>query len=183
MMVLYNNMLQRLFKLQTLTFGLTVLILTAMFLILFRSLKLSLIAMISNIIPVFLMLGLMGWIDIPLDMMTITIAAISLGIAVDDTIHYIHRFDHEYKKDHSYMASMRRCHSSIGHAMYDTSIIIIIGFSILAVSNFIPTVYFGLLTVFVMLVAIVSALTLLPAMIILFKPFGKNITSISEPVA
>jgi len=116
----------------------------------------------------------MGWLDISLDMMTITIAAISLGIAVDDTIHYIHRFKCEFKKDHKYIATMHRCHGSIGHAMYDTSIAVIIGFSILTVSNFIPTVYFGSLTVLVMLTAIFAALTFLPVMLILLKPFGKE---------
>ena len=88
----------------------------------------------------------MGWLDIPLDMMTITIAAISVGIAVDDTIHYIHRFRHEFQKDRKYLNTMHRCHGTIGHAMYYTSVTIIIGFSILAISNFKPSVYFGLLT-------------------------------------
>jgi len=174
MMVLYNNMLQSLFGSQIVTLGLTVLVLMAMFLILFRSLKVSVIAMVPNVLPVLVMLGVMGWLDISLDMMTITIAAISLGIAVDDTIHYIHRFKCEFKKDHKYIATMHRCHGSIGHAMYDTSIAVIIGFSILTVSNFIPTVYFGSLTVLVMLTAIFAALTFLPVMLILLKPFGKE---------
>ncbi len=174
MMVLYNNMLQNLFGSQIVTLGLTVLVLMVMFLILFRSLKVSVIALIPNVLPVLVMLGVMGWLDIPMDMMTITIAAISLGIAVDDTIHYIHRFESEFKKDHKYLSTMRRCHGSIGHAMYDTSVTIIIGFLILTVSNFIPTVYFGLLTVLVMLTAILAALTFLPVMLILLKPFGKE---------
>ena len=174
MMVLYNNMLQSLFGSQIVTLGLTVLVLMVMFLILFRSLKVSVIALIPNVLPVLVMLGVMGWLDIPLDMMTITIAAISLGIAVDDTIHYIHRFKYEFKKEHKYLSTMHRCHGSIGHAMYDTSVTIIIGFSILTVSNFIPTVYFGLLTVLVMLTAILGALTFLPVMLILLKPFGKE---------
>jgi predicted RND superfamily exporter protein len=107
-------------------------------------------------------------------MMTITIAAISVGIAVDDTIHYIHRFEHEFAKDRKYLPTMHRCHGSIGHAMYYTSITIIIGFSILALSNFIPSIYFGLLTSLVMLIALIAALTLLPQMLILVKPFGRE---------
>ena len=174
MMVLYNNMLQSLLGSQIVTLGLTVLVLIVMFLILFRSPKVSIIAVIPNVLPVLVMLGVMGWLDIPLDMMTITIAAISLGIAVDDTIHYIHRFKYEFEKDHKYVATMHRCHGSVGHAMYDTSITVIIGFSILTVSNFIPTVYFGLLTVLVMLIAILAALTFLPVMLIMLKPFGKE---------
>ena len=106
--------------------------------------------------------------------MTMTIAAIGIGIAVDDTIHYIHRFKNEFEKDGKYMAAMHRCHGTIGHAMYYTSATIIIGFSILAMSNFVPTVNFGLLTALAMLIALVTALTLLPQLLIVFKPFGKE---------
>ena len=118
------------------------------------------------------MLGLMGWAGIPQDMMTITIAAISVGIAVDDTIHYIHRFHREYEEDGDYVGAMYRCHTSIGYAMYYTSVAIVIGFSILVLSNFIPSVYFGLLTGLAMIVALLASLTLLPRLIILLKPFG-----------
>ena len=172
--VLYNNMLQSLFSSQILTLGLTAGLLTGMFLVLFRSLKVAIIAMFANLLPIATVLGFMGWMGMPLDMMTITIAAISLGIAVDDTIHYIHRFKSEIEKDAKYLPTMHRCHGSIGNAMYYTSVTIIIGFSILAMSNFIPSVYFGLLTGLAMLVALVTALTLLPQMLILFKPFGKE---------
>ena len=174
MMVLYNNMLQSLFGSQILTLGITVLILTGMFLVLFRSLKIALIAMLPNVFSVGVVLGVMGWLDIPLDMMTITIAAIGVGIAVDDTIHYIHRFKQEFQEDRNYINTMHRCHGSIGHAMYDTSVTIIIGFSILAMSNFIPSVYFGLLTGLAMLIALIAALTLLPQMLILGKAFGRE---------
>jgi predicted RND superfamily exporter protein len=174
LLVLYNNMLQSLFGSQTLTLGITVLVLTGMFLVLFRSLKIAVIAMVPNVLPILLVLSIMGWLDIPLDMMTITIAAISLGIAVDDTIHYIHRFKNEFQTDRKYLPTMHRCHGSIGHAMYYTSVTIIIGFSILVLSNFMPSVYFGLLTGLAMLFALVAALTLLPRLIILGKPFGEE---------
>jgi len=174
MLVLYNNMLQSLFRSQIVTLGITVLVLMLMFLMLFRSLKISVIAMVPNVLPVLVMLGVMGWLGIVLDMMTITIAAISMGIAVDNTIHYIHRFKHEFEHDHKYVSTMHRCHGSIGYAMYYTSITIIIGFSILALSSFIPSVYFGVLTGLVMLIAILAALTFLPLMLILLKPFGKE---------
>ncbi|MHC4685319.1 MAG: efflux RND transporter permease subunit, partial [Planctomycetota bacterium] len=160
MLVLYNNMLQSLFSSQIVTLGITVLVLTGMFLVLFRSLKIALIAMLPNVLSVTVVLGVMGWLKIPLDMMTITIAAISIGIAVDDTIHYIHRFKNEFQKDRKYLPTMHRCHRSIGHAMYYTSITIIIGFSILVLSNFIPSVYFGLLTALAMFIALLAALTL-----------------------
>jgi predicted RND superfamily exporter protein len=170
-MVLYNNMLQSLFASQIKTMGVVALALMAMFLILFRSLKVSLIALFPNLLSAGAVLGVMGWMDIPLDMMTITIAAISMGIAVDDTIHYIYRFSEEIRKDRDYIAAMHRCHGSIGHAMYYTSITIIIGFSILVFSSFWPTIYFGIFTGLAMFIAMVAALTLLPRLIVLFKPF------------
>ncbi len=170
-MVLYNNMLQSLFTSQIKTLGVVALALMVMFLVLFRSLKIALIALFPNLLSSGTVLGVMGWLNIPLDMMTITIAAISIGIAVDDTIHYIYRFKEEIKIDRDYLAAMHRCHGSIGHAMYYTSITIIIGFSILVFSNFWPTIYFGLFTGLAMLIAMVAALTLLPRLIIVFKPF------------
>ena len=175
MLVLYNNMLQSLFNSQVLTLGVVVMALMCMFLILFRSLKIALIAIFPNLLSIGVVLGFMGWLNIPLDMMTITIAAISVGIAVDDTIHYIHRFIHEFKVDRNYIKTMHRCHGTIGHAMYYTSVTIIIGFSILVLSNFIPSIYFGLLTGLAMAIALIGALTLLPQLIVVFKPFGPGV--------
>lgn len=171
-MVLYNNMLQSLFTSQILTLGVVALALLAMFWILFRSLKVALIALFPNLLSAGAVLGIMGWMNIPLDMMTITIAAISIGIAVDDTIHYIYRFKKEIETDRDYLQTMHRCHGSIGHAMYYTSITIIIGFSILVFSNFWPTIYFGVFTGIAMFIALIAALTLLPQLLIVFKPFG-----------
>jgi len=173
-MVLYNNMLQSLFRSQILTFGAVLLTLLGMFLVLFRSLKVAVIALFPNMLASGSVLGIMGWLNIPLDMMTITIAAISIGIAVDNTIHYIHRFKQEIRVDHDYYRALHRCHGSIGHAMYYTSVTIIIGFSILVFSNFIPTIYFGLFTGLAMFIALIAALTLLPQLLIVFKPFGKE---------
>jgi predicted RND superfamily exporter protein len=171
-MLLYNNMLQSLFASQILTLGVVALALLAMFWILFRSLKVALIAIFPNLLSAGAVLGIMGWMNIPLDMMTITIAAISIGIAVDDTIHYIYRFREEIEADGNYVQTMHRCHGSIGHAMYYTSITIIIGFSILVFSNFWPTIYFGVFTGIAMFIALVASLTLLPQLLIVFKPFG-----------
>lgn len=181
LLVLYNNMLQSLFNSQILTLGAVIGALMCMFLILFRSFKIAFIAIVPNILSVGAVLGFMGWIGIPLDIMTITIASISVGIAVDDTIHYIHRFKREFIKDRNYLSTMHRCHESIGYAMYYTSITIIIGFSILVTSNFIPTIYFGLLTGLAMIIALIAALTLLPQLIILLKPFGPE-QEISAPI-
>ncbi|MFA9373873.1 MAG: RND family transporter [Poseidonibacter sp.] len=172
LMVLYNNMLQSLFDSQISTLGFVVIILFIMFLILFRSLKVASIALIANIIPISAVFGIMGWLNIPLDIMTITIAAISIGIGVDDTIHYIHRYKEEFKLDHNYTNAMKRSHESIGYAMYYTSLVVILGFCILVLSNLIPTIYFGLLTVIVMATILASALLLLPRLLIILKPFN-----------
>ena len=170
MLVLYNNMLQSLYKSQILTLGMVLLSILAMFIILFRSFTFAVIAIIPNVLASIFVLGLMGWREIPLDMMTITIAAISIGIAVDNTIHYIIRFKRELPADYDYRAAIKRCHNSIGRAMYYTSITVIVGFSILSLSNFIPTIYFGLLTGLAMLTAFLASLTLLPALLLVFKP-------------
>ncbi len=172
LLVLYNNMLQSLFKSQILTLGVVVLALSGMFFLLFRSLKLALIALAPNLLAISVVLGVMGWLKIPLDMMTITIAAISIGIAVDNTIHYIYRFRHEFKAETGYIKTVHLCHGSIGRALYYTSLTIISGFLILTLSNFIPSIYFGLLTALAMSIALLAALTLLPQLIIIFKPFG-----------
>ena len=166
MLVLYNNMLQSLFTSQILTLGLVFVAITAMLIVLFQSLSLALIGITPNLMAALFVLGGMGIAGIPLDMMTITIAAISIGIGVDNTIHYIHRYKLEFAKDHDYIASMHRSHASIGRAMYYTSITIIFGFSILTLSNFKPSIYFGLLTGLAMLSA-------LPRLLLLFRPIGK----------
>ncbi|MDD3476688.1 MAG: MMPL family transporter, partial [Sulfurimonas sp.] len=168
LLVMYNSMLQSLYYSQIKTIGVVVVILFLMFLILFRSLKVAIIAMIANIVPVGVVFGFMGWMNIPLDMMTITIAAISLGIAVDDTIHYIYRYSLLYRESKDATASMFSAHESIGRAMFYTSAIIMVGFSVLLFSNFYPTIYFGLLTMIAMFMAIVADLMLLPALILIF---------------
>jgi predicted RND superfamily exporter protein len=172
MYVLYNNMLQSLFRSQILTIGMVFLGIFAMFVLLFRSFYLAAIAAIPNALPVAMVLGTMGWLGISLDMMTITIASITIGIAVDDTIHYVHRFQKEFRKDRDYLATVFRCHRSIGRAMYYTSVTITIGFSILVLSNFMPTIYFGLFTGFAMIVALLANITLLPKLLIFLKPLG-----------
>ena len=171
LMVLYNNMLQSLFNSQIKTLGLMLILLGILFFLLFRSLKIMIIAMIVNIIPISIIFGVMGFFDIPLDMMSITIASIAIGIAVDDTIHYLHRYKKEYKKDHNYVEAMKRSHQSVGYAMYYTSITIMIGFLVLVLSEFTPTIYFGLLTVLAMFSALMTDLLLLPALLLIFKPY------------
>lgn len=172
MTVLYNNMLQSLYKSQILTLGMVFLAILFMFIILFKRFFLALLAMVPNLFSAMAILGLMGWLNIPLDMMTITIAAITIGIAVDDTIHYIYRFKREFATNSNYHQDVIRCHGSIGRAIYYTSITVTVGFSILTLSNFIPTIYFGLLTGLAMILALLGNLILLPLLLVMFKPLG-----------
>ncbi len=171
-LILFNNLLQSLFKSQILTLGIVMLGIFLMFLILFRNIILSCIGVVPNFIAAFFILGIIGLLGIPLDMMTITIAAITIGIAVDNSIHYIYRFKEEFKKINNYNKTLDRCHSTVGIAILNTSITIVFGFSILVLSNFIPTIYFGIFTGIAMLLAMISVLTLLPKLILILKPFG-----------
>ncbi|MDC1490529.1 MMPL family transporter [Pelagibacteraceae bacterium] len=172
-LILFNNLLQSLFKSQILTLGLVMIGIFSMFIILFRNIKLSLIGVVPNFIAAFFILGIIGLLGIPLDMMTITIAAITIGIAVDNSIHYIYRFKEEFSKIKDYNKTLKKCHSTVGVAILNTSITIVFGFSILVLSKFIPTIYFGMFTGLAMLLAMISVLTLLPALILTIKPFGK----------
>jgi len=172
LLVLYNNMLQSLFKSQIKTIGVVMLGIAIMFLVLFRSITLSIIGILPNLLGAGVVLGVMGGAGIPMDMMTITIAAITIGIAVDNGIHYIYRFREEYALTHNYVETLHVCHSNIGKAVFYTTMTIIFGFSILMFSNFIPTIYFGLLTAAAMFIALLAALTVLPKLILLWKPFG-----------
>ena len=173
-LILFNNLLQSLFKSQILTLGVVMAGITGMFLILFRNITLSLIGVVPNFMAAFLILGIIGLLEIPLDMMTITIAAITIGIAVDNSIHYIYRFREEFKKTNDYNKTLEKCHDTVGVAILNTSITIIFGFSILVLSNFIPTIYFGVFTGIAMLLAMISVLTLLPKLILTFKPFNNG---------
>ena len=172
LLVLYNNMLQSLFSSQIKTIGVVMLGIAIMFLLLFRSIPLAVIGILPNLIGAAAVLGIMGWANIPMDMMTITIAAITIGIAVDNGIHYIYRFREEYALTKDYAQTMRICHSNIGKAVFYTTLTIIAGFSILVFSNFNPTIYFGVLIAAAMFIALLAALTVLPKLILLWKPFG-----------
>ena len=173
-LILFNNLLQSLFKSQILTLGIVMLGIFLMFLVLFRNIVLASIGVVPNFIAAFFILGIIGLLGIPLDMMTITIAAITIGIAVDNSIHYIYRFKEEFKKINNYNKTLDRCHSTVGVAILNTSITIVFGFSILVLSNFIPTIYFGIFTGIAMLLAMISVLTLLPKLLLVYKPFGEE---------
>ena len=172
-LILFNNLLQSLFTSQILTLGFVMIGIFAMFMILFRNIKLSLIGVVPNFIAAFFILGIIGLLGIPLDMMTITIAAITIGIAVDNSIHYIYRFKEEFQFSKNYNETINICHLTVGKAILNTSITIVFGFSILVLSKFIPTIYFGIFTGIAMLFAMISVLTLLPSLILFIKPFEK----------
>ncbi len=175
-LILFNNLLQSLFKSQILTLGIVMIGIFSMFFVLFRNVTLSFIGVIPNFIAAFFILGIIGLMNIPLDMMTITIAAITIGIAVDNSIHYIYRFKEEFKKIKNYEKTIDKCHETVGIAILNTSITIVFGFSILVLSKFIPTIYFGIFTGIAMLLAMISVLTLLPKLLLILRPFG----SVSE---
>jgi len=168
MAVLYNNMLQSLFRSQIMTIGAVFFAIMIMFAILFRSFLLASVAIIPNMIPAVMMLGLMGLAGNHCRYL------ICIGIAVDDTIYYVHRFKEEFVKDSNYEKAIERCHSSIGRAMYFTTVTVTLGFTILALSNFMPIIYFGLHTGFAIVVALLAYLTLLPVLLKLFKPLGSK---------
>jgi len=174
MLVLYNNMLQSLFQSQIATMGAVFVGIMLMFLVLFRSFSLSLIAILPNMLAAVVVLGGMGLAGVPLDMMTITIAAITVGIGVDHAIHYIYRFRKEFAETGNYITAMHNSHASIGRAMYYTAITIVVGFSILALSQFIPSIYFGVFTAIAMIAALAGSLTLLPKLIMMAQPLGKE---------
>lgn len=173
MLVLYNNVLQSLFRSQILTLGLVFVAIAAMLLLLFRSLKVAILGVMPTLVAAGAVLGLMGWLGIPLDIMTITIAAITIGIGVHDTIHYTHRFREEIRVDGDYWGAVRRSHGSVGRAVYYTTVTVTLGFSILVLSNFVPTIYFGLLTGAAMVLALVANLTLLPLLLVRFRAFSR----------
>jgi hypothetical protein len=173
-LILFNNLLQSLFKSQILTLGFVMIGIFLMFLILFRNIVLALIGVVPNFLAALFILGIIGLMRIPLDMMTITIAAITIGIAVDNSIHYIYRFKEEFGKLRNYDLTIDKSHGTVGIAILNTSITIIFGFSILVFSKFIPTIYFGVFTGLAMLLALISVLTLLPKLILIVKPFGNK---------
>ena len=172
LLVLYNNMLQSLFTSQISTLGAVLVGVAIMLVLLFRSLTLAVLGIVPNLLAAGAVLGTMGLLSIPLDFMTITVAAVTIGIAVDNAIHYIYRFREEFARSGDYTATMHVCHANIGKAVFYTSATIIFGFSILVLSNFLPTIYFGLLTGLAMAIALLAALTLLPKLILLTRPFG-----------
>lgn len=170
--VLYDNMLQSLFSSQIKTVSSVLIVVFLTFCFLFRNWKLALIGLVPNILSVTLILGIIGWLGIPMDMMTVMIAAITFGLADDNTIHYIHRFRQEFPKDRNYRSTMYRCHNTIGRPLSYSMITIVGGFAILCFSNFIPTIYFGLFTGLAVFMALLWSHTLLPLLIIWVKPMG-----------
>ncbi len=174
LLVLYNNVIQSLFQSQASTLGVVFAAISLMFLLLFGSPKMALVGVAPTLVAAGMILGIMGWLGIPLDVMTITIAAITIGIGVHDTIHYTHRYKEEVSSDGDYRAAVLRTHASVGRAMFYTTVVVTLGFSILVLSNFIPTIYFGLFTGIAMILALAANLTLLPLLLMALKPFGRG---------
>jgi predicted RND superfamily exporter protein len=170
-LVIFNNLLQSLFDSQIKTLGITFAGIFLLLLILFKSFLWSVVAAIPNFTSALFILGSLGLFNIPLDMMTITIASISVGIAIDNSIHYIYRFREEFKINKNYNRTIQICHRTVGKAIVNASLTIVFGFSILILSNFIPSIYFGIFTGLAMLTAMTLVLTLMPQLILIIKPF------------
>ena len=171
--VIYNNLLQSLFQSLIGSLSIVFVSIFLMFIFLFRSLKIAITSLIPNILSAASVLGIIGWSGIPIDIMTVTVAAIGIGIGVDNTIHYVHRFLKEFEKENNYDLAIKNSHATIGRAMFYTSLTIVLGFMILISSNFNPSVFFGIFTSFAMIMAILSALILLPVLFRIFKPLGR----------
>ena len=170
--VIYSNLLQSLFGSLFGSMGIVFVSIFIMFLVLFRSFNLALLGLIPNFLSAGAVIGTIGLIGIPLDVMTVTVAAVSIGMGVDNTIHYIFRFKKEFESTQNYLVSSKNTHITIGKALLFTSTTIILGFLSLTMSNFNPTVYFGIFTALAMTMAIISSLVLLPALLIKLKPLG-----------
>ena len=168
--VLYNNVLQSLFRSQILTLGTVFVCILLMLIVLFRNIKLALIGTIPNVFTAFMILGMMGLFGIPLDIMTITIAAITIGVGVDFAIHYIHRFMHEMRTFPDYPSAIKIVQTTVGKALYYTSITITLGFIVLVTSNFMPSIYFGLFTSIAMIVSLCATFTIIPLLLTSMRP-------------
>ena len=168
--VIYNNLLQSLFSSLIGSVGIVFIAIFVMFLFLFRSVSLALIGMVPNFLAAGFVMGSIGFSGVPLDIMTVTVAAISIGIGVDNTIHYLHRFKREFDISKDYEECLKNSHTTIGRAMFYTSSTIVIGFLILLSSNFNPSVFFGIFTSLAMIMAILGSLLLLPTLLYYLKP-------------
>ena len=168
--VIYSNLLQSLFGSLFGSMSIVFVSIFLMFLILFKSLNLALLGMVPNFLSAGAVIGTIGLLGIPLDVMTVTVAAVSVGMGVDNTIHYIFRFKKEYSASKNYLTASKNTHTTVGKALLYTSLTIIFGFLSLTISNFNPTVYFGLFTALAMIMAVISSLVLLPALLIKLKP-------------
>ena len=164
-LILYNNMLQSLFDSQIKSLLIVMVGIFFMLSVLFRSLQIALVTIVPNIIACFTILGTMGLLNIPLDLMTITIASITIGIAVDNCIHYVYRYKEYYNQTKNHLETIALCQNTVGRAIQNTSFTIIAGFSILIFSNFYPTIYFGIFTAMAMFIALLGSLTLLPTLL------------------
>ncbi len=166
--VLYQDILARLVDSQLKTIIIVYAAIAIVLLAVFKSLKVALICLVPNAIATALIMGLMGWAAIPLDLMTLTIAAVAMGISIDDTIHFTHRYLERIETGKG--EPIEDTFLSVGYALVYTTIVIAVGFSALMFSNFVPSVLFGLLTSVAMLLALATDLSVLPVLLKRFVP-------------
>ena len=152
------------------TFTLAFILIFICIALLLKSVRIGMMSMIPNLIPIAITLGVMGYLGINLDVATIMIASVAIGISVDDAIHFLYRFKSELKKDGNHYLAIQRTLSGIGRASVFTTVVATCGFLIFCLSSFKPIQYFGLLTGITMISALAADLFVLPSWILLFKP-------------
>ena len=178
-LILYNNMLQRLFGSQIATLGLVIAVLFGMFWCLFRSIKLAAIGIIPNALAVISILGFMGWFGISLDLMTITLAAIAMGIAVDDTIHFLSHYSKLIREGMGRVEALTEVLSGTGVALIVTTMILVSGFGLFIFAHLTPNMNFGILSSFVLFMALVCDLVVLPCIVLTVENlFGKKVKAL-----
>ena len=167
---LLMDMQGHLIESQIKTFTLAFILVFISIALLLKSARIGMMSMIPNLIPIAITLGVMGYVGINLDVATIMIASVAIGISVDDTIHFLYRFKEEFKKDRDHYLAIQRTLSGVGRALIFTTVVATCGFLVFCLSDFKAIQYFGLLTGITMVSAIIADLLILPSCILLFKP-------------
>jgi predicted RND superfamily exporter protein len=167
--VLVTNLVDTLLASQIESLALASGVVFCMVAVLFRSLRVGLLAMLPNLLPILFNLGLMGWVGIPLDTATAMISAVAIGIAVDDTVHILAGYQHELAGGATIPQALRRVYVVKGRAVVYTSLILCAAFGLVMVSNFLPTAHFGALSALTMISALVADLLFLPALLLTTK--------------
>lgn len=163
--VLLTSLIESMLRDQWMTFAVATVAMGCIMLVIFRSFKLALIGIVPNVVPIFLVMGLIGWIGLRINMGAAMIAAVSMGLSVDSSIHYLDTFLHARRRGKSVADALAEVQSSVGRAMLFTTLTLDLGFLVLCTSEFIPTVYFGALVSLAMIGGLAGNLIILPLLL------------------